>query len=363
MSEGNVAIWAFSTQNGVKNKYNFRVAFLYKIYFRFLLYKLTLHKMIKVLYLETSMWEYDFIINDVLYNIEKEVEFYNPNNFNLLLERTDIIEKNILIINQIQNFNNIINVVDHIKPAVIFYLSDEYGNESYSTILQNKTKILFRQYNHLNYNYSHNNRQIPLGYSKYFLDNKRSCSVLHQFSFNMPPSGAEMNELDASSMRKDINEREINVSFIGSDKSDRRYMANVFKENMKNSNIIFVNNNWNIDNLPISPGDCFNIYNNSIFVLCGRGNKSLDSFRIYEAIVAGAIPVICGPMDEIKNTFFYNNKLPPFICDETWEKVLTKCNDLLNNYEMLQQIQNELMSWWNDQMSTMNNLILDSLHS
>ena len=319
--------------------------------------------MIKVLYLETSMWEYDFIINDVLYNIEKEVQFYNPNNFNLLLERTDIIENNILIINQIHKFNDIINVVDRIKPIVIFYLSDEYGNESYSTILQNKTKILFRQYNHLNYNYSHNNHQMPLGYSKYFLDNGNinASAGLHQLSSNMSHSGAEMNGLDAPSMRKGvkkINEREINVSFIGSDKSDRRHMVNIFKENMKNTNITFVNNNWNIDNLPISPRDCFNIYNNSIFVLCGRGNKSLDSFRIYEAIVSGAIPVICGPMDEIKNTFFYNNKLPPFIYDENWENVLTKCSELLSNYEKLQEIQNELMSWWNDQVSNMNNLIL-----
>jgi hypothetical protein len=294
--------------------------------------------MIKLLYLDSSTWEYDFIVNDILFNIEKDIEFYNFKNFNLLLERTDIIEKNILIINQMHKFNNIITVVDHIKPIVIFYLSDEHGTEPYFTILQNKTKFLFRQYNHLNYNYSNNNLQMPLGYSKYFLSNKQSGSV-----------------------EKKISEREINVSFIGSDKSDRRYMANIFKQNMTNVNIIFVNNNWDIDNLPISPSDCFNIYNNSIFVLCGRGNKSLDSFRIYEAIVAGAIPLICGPIDEIKTTFLYNNKMPPFIYDESWEKVLIKCSELLNNCEKLQEIQDDLIKWWNNQVSNMNNLIKNIL--
>jgi hypothetical protein len=34
-----------------------------------------------------------------------------------------------------------------------------------------------------------------------------------------------------------------------------------------------------------------NIYNNSKFVLVGRGQANLDCFRIYEAIVSGSIPV------------------------------------------------------------------------
>ena len=37
-----------------------------------------------------------------------------------------------------------------------------------------------------------------------------------------------------------------------------------------------------------------NIYSQSIFVFNGRGNVFLDCFRLYEAIIAGAIPVIVG---------------------------------------------------------------------
>ena len=41
------------------------------------------------------------------------------------------------------------------------------------------------------------------------------------------------------------------------------------------------------------------IYRNSIFVPNGRGNHSLDCFRLYEASACGAIPVIVGEKDEI----------------------------------------------------------------
>jgi hypothetical protein len=199
----------------------------------------------KLLYLENSIWELDFIVNDILMNIEKEIEIFNKMDFNLFLNRTDIIENNILVINQVLEFHDIINVVKYIKPIIIFYLSDESGNESHITLLETYTKLLFRQYNHEKYNYSSNNLQIPLGYSKYYLDNKNSLCIEH----------------------KPINKRDFNCSFIGTQKSDRIHMTNVFRSNIEKSNIIFVNNNWNIDNLPYTPKECFNIYTKYNFML------------------------------------------------------------------------------------------------
>jgi len=294
---------------------------------------------IKLLYLENNLWEFDFIVNDILHNIKKDVEVFNIHNFHLLLNRPDIIENNILVINKVCNLNDIINVVQRIKPIIIFYMSDEYGDESNIILLEQYTKILFRQYNHPSYNYSKNNYQLPLGYSKLFLSNKKSLDI----------------------QQKKMNERDINCSFIGTNKSDRYHMTTVFHTNMPKTNIIFVNNNWDIHNLPYSPEKCFNIYNNSIFVICGRGNRSLDCFRIYEAIVAGAIPVVVGTADEIESTFNYNNNMPPFIYDNSWEKVVIKCNELLNDYDKLQQLQNNLILWWNTEILFINSLILKEI--
>jgi hypothetical protein len=290
----------------------------------------------KILYLENATWEYDYIVNDILLNIEnKEIEVFKNENFKLFLNRTDIIENNILVINTVCSLDDIITVVKHIKPIAIFYLSDEVGNILDTTVLDKYTKVLFMQYNHKHYNYSSNNFQIPLGYSKYFLNGNRSSSI----------------------QTKKISERKINVSFIGTMKSDRYHMKNVFEKNVKTTNIIFTYNNWDINNLPYSPEKCFNIYNNSIFVICGRGNCSLDCFRIYEAIVAGSIPIIVGPLDEIKNTFNYNGNLPPFIYDESWENVVTKCNIFLDDHEKLNKIQEELLTWWGNQILFIHNLI------
>jgi len=290
----------------------------------------------KILYLENATWEYDYIVNDILLNIEnKEIEVFKNENFKLFLNRTDIIENNILVINTVCSLDDIITVVKHIKPIAIFYLSDEVGNILDTTVLDKYTKVLFMQYNHKHYNYSSNNFQIPLGYSKYFLNGNRSSSI----------------------QTKKISERKINVSFIGTMKSDRYHMKNVFEKNVKTTNIIFTYNNWDINNLPYSPEKCFNIYNNSIFVICGRGNCSLDCFRIYEAIVAGSIPIIVGPLDEIKNTFNYNGNLPPFIYDESWENVVTKCNIFLDDREKLNKIQEELLTWWGNQILFIHNLI------
>ena len=101
--------------------------------------------MLKLLYLNNSMWEFDFIVNELLFNIEIEIEIFHVETFNLLLERNDVVENNILVLKGAMNFDDIITVVKYIKPLIIFYLSDEYGDEKHITILENYTKILFRQ--------------------------------------------------------------------------------------------------------------------------------------------------------------------------------------------------------------------------
>ena len=142
---------------------------------------------IKLLYLENSLWEFDFIVNDILYNIEKDIEIFNSNNLNLLLNRPDIIENNILVINTVCPLTDIINVVKYIKPIIIFYMSDECGVEPNIMLLEKYTKLLFRQYNHATYNYSKNNYQLPLGYAKFFLSNT-SINSFHSLLLKLESS-------------------------------------------------------------------------------------------------------------------------------------------------------------------------------
>lgn len=293
----------------------------------------------KILYTEHSMSEYDYVINDVLHGIEKDIELFHRGNFLELLNRTDIINNNIFVINNGCALHDIILVVKHLKPCVILYLSDETGMHADASILQSYTPLFFRQYNHSHYPYGSNNYQIPLGYIKYYLNGKNSGEIAP----------------------KRMGGRSINSSFIGTPKSDRDHMMNVFRSQMTNTHIIPVVNNWNFENLPVSQKVCLDTYSDSIFVICGRGNHSLDCFRIYEAIVAGAIPVIVGGQDEINRTFYYNNCLPPLLYFSSWEEAVIQCNKLLLEPEVLQKKQDDLLVWWHAQMASIHSLIQASI--
>ena len=102
---------------------------------------------------------------------------------------------------------------------------------------------------------------------------------------------------------KPILERKYTWSFIGTIKQDRLEIIDKFS---KQFNKKFVGNY-------ILPSDMFTIYNDSIFVPVGRGNSSVDCFRIYEAIFSGSIPVIICTNEEFEETFCFNNDIPPFI--------------------------------------------------
>ena len=101
-----------------------------------------------------------------------------------------------------------------------------------------------------------------------------------------------------------------------------------------------------------SPPELFSIYNDSIFVINGKGNFSIDCFRIYEAVVSGSIPIIVGEKNELKRVFFFNdNTLPPFIFADNWSDAVTICKNLLEDKTQLQNIQDANINWWKNKIT------------
>jgi hypothetical protein len=291
----------------------------------------------KIFYPEYCIWENDYILNNVLDGIKlQEIHYYSNQNFLEILEKFSNYEKNcILVLTSYLQENEMFQVASILKPNVIIFLSDESGVHPNLMELEKLTRLFLRNYNHPHYNYASNNYQLPLGYVSNFLDYKLFI--------------------------KKINQRSINCSFIGEQKSDRLEMYNTFKKNMTNTKIEFTNNSWNLENLKWTPHQLFELYNDSIFVINGRGNCSLDCFRIYESISAGAIPVIVGDPKEIKNTFFYNDNIPPLLFFNSWQQAVESCNSLLENPQQLQEIQNNLQLWWKNILVTLKQKISYSL--
>lgn len=271
-----------------------------------------------------ATWEVDFFKHEI-FNEKTNFIYFDSMDIDNMIEDQPCA----LIISIALTFPQVLKLVQNLKPNVIFHLSDELGDLSHWLDLAKQTKVMFRQYNHPQYNYDKNSFQMPLGYVRNFL------------------SGSSFKNITFTNMK----DRIYTCSFVGQVKSDRAYMCHLFEQNMKNTMIICSDTNWsNPEKSKITPPDMFKIYGNSIFVLIGRGNASLDCFRIYEALASGAIPVVVGSNDEIMQTFHHNGNYPHFVISENWDIALNICQDLLPCIDKLNAIQDYNKNWWNSQI-------------
>jgi hypothetical protein len=303
-----------------------------------------LKQSVKVIYTPSKQQtdgELDFIQNDICK--DREIVFVPLDNLvKYVKENPQLVNNHILVFSSNDTkYDELLQIVIEIKPLIIIHLSDERGDLPEYTYITSKTKYVFRQYNFKDYklNYYNNLYHIPIGYTSKMLKTGES-------SIN----------------RKDIRpaaERRFTWSFIGNMSQDRVEMIDKFTENFPS----YYKENT-------EPNQSFEIYNNSIFVLYGQDNVSINCVLVYEAALSGAIPVVVGNWnDELKYTFNlgnhdnivnYNN-IPPFIYEETWDDAVDRCKWLLDNPEVLQKIQDDILKWWNnivtDMQQTINKIV------
>lgn len=263
--------------------------------------------------IEKGAWETDFILNDIL-----------PKGNVFQIETKDLESKSFpcdafVFSSRVHSFWNIRDLVTRIKPKIIIQLSDEFYQENKweYNLLGNYCDLFLRNYHHSYYNYTSNTIVFPLGYTN-------GCKSL-------------------------VNDRIYNWSFLGELKHDRLEMLNVFS-NLDNYYV-----NSNVDKLKMCE-----IYSKSIFVPCGRGNSSLECFRLYEASMNGAIPIVVGPKEEIQTTFKYEQD-PPWVFSDSWIDAFEQCRSLLNNTNQLKEKQENLLNWWYNRISNIKNKVLDIL--
>lgn len=222
------------------------------------------------------------------------------------------------------------------KPKIIIQLADEYYFENLQehNQLAKHCKLFLRQFNYSNYEYFQNTVQIPLGYYNSF-------------------------EID-SRIIKTIGERKLNWSFIGCQKSDRRECVETFS--LIENNFIHLQE----DGIPqqISREEMLNIYLDSVFIPCSRGWTQLETNRIYESLICGAIPVIVCGEEEYNVVFqFYGNcqEKPLFIRENSWIEAVDKCKKLLDTPDELQKMQEYNIDWFNNMVLSTRKLIEESL--
>lgn len=286
----------------------------------------------KYIIYDKSRWERQFIFQDLLnidilnYNkiiyTNNELNYEDISKWKNLYNINDIINNNIFIFSSNHHtYSKILDIVKLLKPIIIIHLSDEWGNKEEFQNLYKYTKLLLRQYYHSHYYQKPNIKHISLGYMN---------GMLETNYLNLP-------------LKLPINRKYI-WSFIGNMKSDRQEMLN--KMNLLTPNYIG----------RLNEIEMRNIYRDSIFVPNGRGNVKLDCFRLYEASLCGAIPIIVGDKKEIEETFCQEDN-PPWLTFNNWDEAQCKCSELLKNIDNLNKISQKIIKWWHTRVLKQKQLI------
>ena len=123
----------------------------------------------------------------------------------------------------------------------------------------------------------------------------------------------------------------------------RKTRQSMIKEldKIKGENFKNINSSWQSEDM-IKTEDYKKIIKSSIFTPCPKGNRSKESFRLYEALEAGSIPII-------EESDCWNKILgehPLLQTDPEWKKAKTYIESFLGNKEFLELYQKKIKNWW-----------------
>lgn len=282
-----------------------------------------------------DLWEHDYIIDDLLSDYQKNIQFVSYSNLSNVEEKCDVFVYSCRDPNNyhwgfMPTYHQVLEAVLKFEPKIVIQVSDEFESEDNSdhNNLANYCDLFLRNYHHSNYTYTENTLHIPIG---------------RKNDFNI--SGKEI--LPSS-------EREYNWCFVGQKKSDRKNLVDSFSSIPNHYCLIHDGN----QEKKLDGNEIADYYLNSIFVPCSRGWTTLNTMRVYEASMCGAIPVIVGEKLEIERDFKCED-FPPFIFSNSWENAAATCKSLLTNKHLLLNKQKQIIEWWNARIKK----IKDQIHS
>jgi hypothetical protein len=86
---------------------------------------------------------------------------------------------------------------------------------------------------------------------------------------------------------------------------------------------------------------------NTKFIPCFRGSAALESYRFYEALENGAIPIYVA--NESHNTSDEYRELlgaHPFLAFPSWDNVAETLTILADKHEVMESHRQKLQAWW-----------------
>jgi len=307
-----------------------------------------------------EVWEYDFILNELLTsNVNVETHFLSFEEVKNINQTFDVFVYSCRDPKEYEwgympSYEDALECVLKIKPKIIIQLSDEYRHENLEqhNDLAKYCNLMLRQYNHSEYRNLYFGTSIP--------DYK---NLIH-----MPLGYLNDTKVSRSEIIP-INKRKYDWSFVGKIKDDQFYYydfdSSKWLPTTDRTKMIELFSlsipNYFFAESGIDKKQLVDLYNNSIFVPCGRGNTSLNCFRNYESTICGAIPVVVSKFpDEFDIAFKFFEK-PPWIFSNCWEDAIEKCNNLLKCPDQIQQMQSDNLKWWDNFLENIQRRIMYEL--
>ncbi len=97
----------------------------------------------------------------------------------------------------------------------------------------------------------------------------------------------------------------------------------------------------------------------SIFALCPEGDRHLDTFRLYESLEMGCIPLVVDYCRQASSLLGENHPIPLF---DDWYQALRYASSLLSQNVELDSLQDVIQNWWSMRKKNMSNLLLKSIY-
>jgi hypothetical protein len=222
------------------------------------------------------------------------------------------------------------------RSLVLLHLSDEYGKDSMDVYGHPAIKHVFRNYWHPNIPNKDKVTILPLGFAK----------------------GRSAKGLPAQTPA--FQDRKYVWSFAGS--MDRQGRAETL-ETLKTVEPNFVKTmvKWG-DPMAVDSRAYCQMLRDTKFAPCLRGFKALESYRIYEAMEHGCIPVYVpsesnGCADEFGEMY----ESTPFLAIPSWAMAAEALGKFAQQTDAMEALRQRVADWWNAKKEAMHQSIKKAL--